>query len=146
MFATNTVRALLLAAPVIALAVAPALAATPTVIKVKLDNTGNMQMLTLAPVTVPAGKVEFDVANASVDAEHEMIVVKTPLAPDQLPTNADRSRVDEDKFPGAEEVSELKPGTAGKLEATLAAGHYVLFCNIKNHFKDGMYAELTVTP
>ena len=28
----------------------------------------------------------------------------------------------------------------------LTQGHYVLFCNIKNHFKGGMYAELTVTP
>ncbi len=138
-------RAFFLAAPMVGLAVLPALAAAPTIVKVKLDNTGNMQMLAVDPVTVPAGKVEFDVTNASMDSEHEMIVVKTPLAPTQFPTNADRSRVEEKKFKSAKEVSELKPGDSGKLDATLTPGHYVLFCNVKNHFKDGMYAELTVT-
>ena len=74
-----------------------------------------------------------------------MIVVKTALTPDKFPTNADHSRVNEKKFKGAEEVSEIKPGDTGHLDTTLTPGHYVLFCNIKNHFKGGMYAELTVT-
>jgi uncharacterized cupredoxin-like copper-binding protein len=94
---------------------------------------------------VRAGKVHFQVSNASVDSKHEMIVVKTPLTPDKFPTNADHSRVDEKKFKGAEEVSEIKPGDTGHLDTTLTPGHYVLFCNIKNRFKGGMYAELTVT-
>jgi len=138
-------RATLLAAPVFGLIAFPAWADAPTVIKVDLDNTGSMQMLKLEPSTVTAGKVRFQVSNASVDSEHEMIVVKTPLTPDKFPTNADHSKVNEKKFKGAEEVSDIKPGDTGKLDTTLTPGHYVLFCNVKNHFKGGMYAELTVT-
>src|SRR3954453_7968221 len=91
-------RATLLAAPVFGLIAFPAWADAPTVIKVDLDNTGSMQMLKLEPSTVTAGKVRFQVSNASVDSEHEMIVVKTPLTPDKLPTNADHSKVNERKI------------------------------------------------
>jgi uncharacterized cupredoxin-like copper-binding protein len=138
-------RAALLAAPLFGLVALPAMADAPTVIKVDLDNTGPMQVLKLEPSIVTAGKVRFQVSNDSVDSEHEMIVVKTPLTPDRFPTSADRSRVDEKKFDDTEEVSDIKPGNTGKLDMTLVPGHYVLFCNIKNHFKEGMYAELTVT-
>src|SRR3954451_9868660 len=85
-------RAALLAAPLLGLIAFPARADAPTVIKVDLDNTGTMQMLKLEPATVTAGKVHFQVSNASVDSEHEMIVVKTALTPDKFPTNADHSR------------------------------------------------------
>ena len=140
--------AALAAAACLALSAGAALAATPapTVVHVQLDNTGDKESMKVDPATVRAGKVRFEVANESMDDEHEMIVVKTTLTPDKFPTNKDRSRVDEKKFTGAQEVSELKPGGKGELVETLKPGHYVLYCNVKNHFKNGMYAELTVTP
>ena len=121
-------------------------AATPSVVKVQLDNTGKVETLKLDRTSVPAGIVRFEVTNASMDDTHEMIVVKTPLTPDKFPTNKDGSKVDEKSFKGAKEVSDIKSGGTGTLDMNLTAGHYVLFCNIKNHFKNGMYAELTVTP
>ncbi len=139
-------RASLLALPVAALFLTPALAATPAVVKVELNNTGKVETLKLDRATVPAGKVRFEVSNASFDNSHEMIVVKTDLTPDKFPTNKDGSKVNEDKFTGAEEVEGIKAGGKGTLDMDLTQGHYVLFCNIKNHFKGGMYAELTVTP
>ena len=121
-------------------------AATSSVVKVQLDNTGKVETLKLDRTSVPAGKVRFEVTNASMDDTHEMIVVKTPLTPDKFPANKDGSKVDEKSFKGAKEVSDIKSGGTGTLDMNLTAGHYVLFCNTKNHFKGGMYAELTVTP
>ena len=145
MTARISLRTALFALPVMGFLALPALAAAPTVIQVDLDNMGKDQTLKFSPTSVPAGKVKFEVTNDSMDSEHEMIVVKTKLKPSEFPMNKDGSRVIEDKFKGAEEVSELKPGAKGELEMTLKPGHYVLFCNIKNHFKGGMYGELTVT-
>ncbi len=139
-----SLRALTLAATLLAPTVV--LAATPSVVKVELNNAGKVETMKLDRSTVPAGKVRFEVTNASMDDAHEMIVVKTDLTPDKFPTNKDGSKVDEKKFKGAKEVSDIKPGGMGTLDMTLTPGHYVLFCNIKNHFKGGMYAELTVTP
>ena len=138
-------RILLRAIPLCALAALPALAAAPTVVHVTLDNTGQEMVLELDKDTVPSGPVEFAVANASVDEEHEMIVIKTNMHPSDLATKDNGAYVDEDRFKHAHEVSELKPGTSGTLTQTLTPGHYILFCNLKNHFKDGMVAELTVT-
>lgn len=127
------------------LAMIGALAAEPSVVQVELNNTGKVETMKLDRTSVPAGKVHFVVTNASFDDTHEMIIVKTDLTPAQFPTNKDGSKVDEKKFKGAKEVSDIKSGGTGTLDMNLKPGHYVLFCNIKNHFKGGMYAELTVT-
>jgi uncharacterized cupredoxin-like copper-binding protein len=129
----------------LALAGGPARAAAPSVVNVELDERGGGEVLRLDKASVPAGEVTFNVKNASMMNHHEMIVAKIPLTPDKFPTNKDKSKVDEKKFKGAKEVSDIKPSGDGKLTMKLTPGHYVLFCNIKNHFKDGMYAELNVT-
>lgn len=133
-------------AGLLAAAAGPSLAATsPTVVHVELNEQGQMEVIKLDRTTVPAGRVVFEVTNTSMVEPHEMIVVKTPLTPEQFPTNADKSRVLEQKLKGGHEISDLKPGQSGKLTLDLTPGHYVLYCNIKNHFKDGMHTELTVT-
>ena len=139
-------RILLRAAPLCALMAMPALAATePTTIHVTLDNTGEQMVLKPDKSMVKAGPAEFVVTNKSADEEHEMIVIKTKMKPSELPMKDNGAYVDESKFKHAHEVSELKPGATGTLKEKLTPGHYILFCNIKNHFKDGMYSELTVT-
>ena len=65
--------------------------------------------------------------------------------PGKFLTNTDHSKVDEKKFNDVEEVSKIKPDDTGKLDTTLMPGHYVLFRNLKDHFKGRIYAELTVT-
>lgn len=146
MLSAHRLRAILLVLPVLGLGLTPAFAAAPSVVQVELNNTGKMETMKLDRSSVPAGKVRFEVTNASFDDAHEMIVVKTELTPDKFPTNKDGSKVDEDKFSDAEEIEGIKSGGKGTLDMDLTQGHYVLFCNIKNHFKGGMYAELTVTP
>ena len=146
MSSAHRLHAILLVLPGIGLGLTSALAAAPSVVQVELNNTGKMETMKLDRATVPAGMVRFEVTNASFDDAHEVIVVKTELAPEKFPTNKDGSKVNEDKFTGAEEVEGIKSGGKGTLDMNLTQGHYVLFCNIKNHFKGGMYAELTVTP
>ncbi len=138
-------RRLLAALLPLALLATPALAAEPTVVHVTLDNMGDAEIMRLDRTSVPAGPVRFEVTNQSADQTHELIVVRTDLTPEQFPTTADARRVDEDRFQGAEELEDIRMGGAGELLLDLKPGHYVLFCNLKNHFKDGMNAELTVT-
>src|SRR4051812_27419395 len=89
-------------AVLLALAAGPARAAgEPTTVNVELDEQGTGEVLRLDKTSVPAGEVIFQVKNASMMHDHEMIVVKTPLTPDKFPANKDKSKVDEKKFKGA---------------------------------------------
>ena len=67
-------------------------AATPSVVKVQLDNTGKVETLKLDRTSVPAGKVRFEVTNASMDDTHEMIVVKTAADAGQVPDQQGRQQ------------------------------------------------------
>lgn len=91
-----------------------------------------------------AGDVTFDVSN---DAEqtHEFVVFKTDLAEDQLPTNEDGD-VDEEGE-GVElidEIEDIEGGSSESLTVNLAAGNYVLICNLPGHYRQGMHASFTV--
>ena len=107
---------------------------------------GNMSMagmgIDVDTKNVSAGKVTFDVLNASKDTIHEMIV--SPIrGPDvSLPYVANEGRVDEDASGDLGEVSELDPGRAGSLTIELKPGYYALFCNVPGHFIAGMWTTI----
>lgn len=128
------------------LAAAPAFAASSTVMVMANGESGQPMTLTLDKANVPAGDVTFKVHNGAMVEEHEMVLVKLKSANDQIPVNAAKHRVDESKLKSLGEVSELKPGKDGQLKVKLAAGNYLLLCNIKGHFEAGMKANFTVTP
>ena len=104
------------------------------------------QGITLSTAQVKPGKVTFTVKNASADEDHELLLVKTDLAPDAFPMEADGARVDEDKFKGLKELGDVHPGKMRVTTVTLTAGKYVLFCNEAGHFKAGMLSAFTVAP
>jgi uncharacterized cupredoxin-like copper-binding protein len=104
--------------------------------------------------TATAGKVTFNPKNVGPKKTHEFVVVKTDLAPESLPTEADGS-VSEGGA-GIEAVGELEDiavGASKTITFTLAAGKYVLFCNVVEtegsttlvHYKLGMRAAFTVS-
>ena len=105
-----------------------------------------MMGITLDQVSVPTGKVTFDVVNDSKDIIHEMLVAPVPDGTIELPYFVDENRVDEEAAHYLGEVSELDPGKSGALTLDLAPGTYVIFCNVPGHFIDGMWTMLTVTP
>jgi uncharacterized cupredoxin-like copper-binding protein len=94
---------------------------------------------------VPAGTVSFRILNQG-PTTHEVIVVRTDLAPDKLPLQRDGLTVDEEG-PGVELLDEAEGLDIDDRETMvldLAAGNYVLYCNLEGHYLGGMHAALTV--
>jgi uncharacterized cupredoxin-like copper-binding protein len=94
---------------------------------------------------IKAGRVTFAVKNISKDTVHELIVSPINSADETLPYLNNESRVDEEHGSHLGEVSELEPGATGALTINLKPGMYALFCNIPNHYMDGMWTLLEVT-
>ncbi len=94
--------------------------------------------------SVQAGKVKITAKNRG-SVEHEVVVLKTDLAPGALLTRGDK--VDEDRAGdniGEIEEDELQPGKTMSRTFNLPAGKYALVCNVGGHYASGMYAPLTV--
>jgi uncharacterized cupredoxin-like copper-binding protein len=102
--------------------------------------------------SVDSGEVTFDVTNKGPDDMHEFVVIKTDLAPDALPTD-ENGAVDENGagIEVVDEVEEFAVGETKTLKVDLAAGKYVLICNVfdqeenEAHYSKGMRAAFTVT-
>ena len=94
---------------------------------------------------VPAGTVSFLVRNQG-PTTHEVIVVRTDLAPDKLPLQSDGLTVDEEErgVKLLEEVEGLDIDDRETLILDLAPGRYVLYCNLEGHYLGGMYEALIV--
>lgn len=99
----------------------------------------------------PAGDVTFKITNDGPEDIHEFVILQTDLGASALPTDADGA-VDE---AGAgivviDEVEDLALGASADLTVNLAAGNYVLLCNIfdetenEAHYKLGMRIDFTV--
>jgi hypothetical protein len=92
--------------------------------------------------TAPVGDVTFKATNLGPDDAHELVVVKTDLAPDALPTKPDGA-VDE---AGAGitvigEIEEFAVGSSAEATFKLDPGSYVLFCNIVDAEGDAHYGK-----
>jgi uncharacterized cupredoxin-like copper-binding protein len=97
------------------------------------------------PAVVPAGTVSFRILNQG-PTTHEYIVVRTDRAPDKLPLQRDGLTVNEEA-PGIDLLDEaegLDIDDRQTLVLDLAAGHYVMYCNLEGHYLGGMHAALTV--
>ncbi len=104
------------------------------------------------PDQVAAGPVTFEAANEGKE-EHELVIVRAASA-SELPIEG--GGVDEDALPEGAVIGEIEPFGPGKTcEGTfeLAAGDYVLLCNIveeepggaiKSHVEEGMVTSFTV--
>jgi uncharacterized cupredoxin-like copper-binding protein len=120
---------------------------TPTTVNIKLEDSTSMpgmndMKMELDRSTVPAGKVTLRATNESKQIIHEVLVVKDDGKP--LPYNAAAGKLIESQLNKLGEVSDLKPGKSDYRTFTLAPGNYILICNQPMHFKQGMYARLTV--
>ena len=94
---------------------------------------------------VRAGTVNFLIRNEG-PTTHEVIVVRTDLAPDKLPLQRDGLTVDEEGrgIDFLDEAEGLDIDDRQTLVLALGPGHYVLYCNLEGHYLGGMYAALTV--
>ena len=124
------------------------------------DDGGGTVQVTLqefavlpAQNSVDAGEVTFEVENTGPDDPHELVVIRTDLAPDALPTT-EEGGVDEEGE-GIEvigEIEEFPPGETDSGTFDLDAGSYVLICNVveeeegghEAHYAQGMFTAFTV--
>ena len=86
----------------------------------------------------------FDIQNEGPQT-HEFVVFKTDLDPADLPTNADGT-VDEEGqgVKHIDEVEDIAACTSESLAVNLAAGNYVLICNLPGHYASGMHTAFTI--
>lgn len=119
---------------------------TPSTVDVKLQEWA---VLPASP-SVQAGSVTFNIANVGPEWNHELVVVKTDLALDALPTKAGGSF--DEAGAGVTisgEADNVAVGGWESLTLDLAPGKYVLLCNIiediRIHYRLGMRTSFEVT-
>jgi uncharacterized cupredoxin-like copper-binding protein len=101
--------------------------------------------------SIGAGEITFEATNEGPDYNHELVVIRTDLAPDAIPTNEDGT-VNENGE-GIEvigEIEEFPPGETESATFDLEAGAYVFICNVfeeeegEAHYEQGMRTAFTV--
>jgi uncharacterized cupredoxin-like copper-binding protein len=118
----------------------------------KVDVALHEFTVTPSPKHAPAGPVKFHVANKGSEV-HEFLVIRTDLAPDALPQEANGSY--EEDGEGTElldEIGEIMPGDSADLEIDLEEGAHVLICNmvegegddVEAHYAMGMHSAFDV--
>lgn len=99
------------------------------------------------------GAVTFVATNEGPDDAHELVIVKTDLPADDLPTNDDGSFDEEAADVDViDEIEEIAPDASDEISVDLEAGAYVLLCNLveeeegelEAHYQLGMRTEFTV--
>ena len=106
-----------------------------------------------APADADAGEIEFVGDNVGAET-HELVVIRADSAA-ALPIDDDGAVVEDDLESGAliGELEDVATKTSKSVMLDLAAGSYVLLCNIteeeddgtiESHFEKGMHAEFTV--
>ena len=97
--------------------------------------------------TASAGKVKITAPNVG-KVEHELVLFKTNRDAGSFKVSG--GRVNEDaleKTPGIKDVGEIadvEPGETKSATFKLAAGNYVMICNVAGHYQAGMYGTITV--
>lgn len=95
--------------------------------------------------SIKPGPVTFMVSNDSKSLVHEMIVVSVTDPKAELPYDTKKDEVIESKIKHLGEASDLPPGTNKSLRLNLKPGNYLLICNQRGHYHQGMWTTLTVT-
>jgi uncharacterized cupredoxin-like copper-binding protein len=101
--------------------------------------------MTATPDSVKAGRITIHATNKSQALVHEVIVVRPSAKGAALPYDEKQGEVIEKQIKDLGEVSDLPPGKSGSLTVRLPPGSYLLICNQPNHYKAGMWTQLTVT-
>ncbi|MEO8633527.1 MAG: sulfocyanin-like copper-binding protein [Chloroflexota bacterium] len=94
----------------------------------------------LSVATVKPGTVKFGIKNEG-GMEHSFEMLRTDLPFDKLPTTAD-AKAKEDGL--VKQVKSMGIGKVAVVTADLAAGNYVIICNVAGHYQLGMRVTLTV--
>jgi uncharacterized cupredoxin-like copper-binding protein len=121
------------------------LARADETVEVKLTDKGMESMrMDLSTKQIRAGKVTFNVTNASQNLIHEFVVVRSNKPIESLLYNEDEKEIKENALEVVNEIEDIQPGQSGTLAVKLEPGSYVMLCNKAGHFKAGMVNQLSV--
>ncbi len=96
--------------------------------------------------SIKAGKTDLTIKDVGV-AEHELLVFQSDKAPSAYPTDSAGDIIEDGA--GVTLLSDgenIAPGGTQTRSVDLAPGTYLFVCNIPGHFKQGMFAVVTVAP
>jgi hypothetical protein len=109
--------------------------------------------ITLDKTSLPEGDIRFDIKNTGKE-QHEVRIIKTDLAPDQLPKKDDGSaNLDAPDLDEVHNADEIDDNSDTSRTFSMAPGNYVLIDNtVKDdnsqkiaYYDKGMHAGFTVT-
>ncbi|HET8569296.1 MAG TPA: plastocyanin/azurin family copper-binding protein [Candidatus Limnocylindria bacterium] len=126
-------RAGLILALVLAACTPPAPAFSPTDVGLIVELTDH-KILPSAP-SVETGTMRVGIRNRG-GQPHDVIFIRTELAPDRLPYDASRAQAREEGVVARTDV--IPPGGTRRLDVALPPGRYVLICNVPGHYALGM--------
>jgi uncharacterized cupredoxin-like copper-binding protein len=129
--------ALAIGAALVAAPSAMAEGATPVTITM---GKGSPFQTSVSPSSAKAGKVAFTLVNKGTMV-HEAVILKTNTRYDKLPVSKGKAS-EKGKVGAIKNVAGGKTSTP--LTLTLAAGRYVIICNVPGHYQGGMRVALTV--
>jgi len=129
--------------------VAATQSATTTAVAGQAESSVNVDMkevsMTPGRTSVPSGEISFRALNSGT-IEHELRVIRADLDPKQLPMQSDGAQADTSKLDERLALTGVNAGQSKTEQVRLAAGKYVLLCNVPAHYQSGMVAPFTVTP
>ena len=92
-----------------------------------------------------AGPITFHIVNGADDMLHEFILIQTDAPASELPTDETTGRVLEDAVTIITAAEDIPPSNSRNITVNLAAGHYVMICNLPGHYQQGMRVDFNVT-
>lgn len=110
--------------------------------------------ITVDKESAPEGPIEFTIKNEG-DREHDLVILQTEVAPDDLPTNEDGSAdLDTPDVDEVHTIDDIEDGDETSRTYTLDAGSYVLIDNRVEEidgekvafYDQGMRVGFTLTP
>jgi uncharacterized cupredoxin-like copper-binding protein len=97
--------------------------------------------IAVTPATAKAGVVKIGIRNLGTMV-HDFDLYKTDLPFDKLPVDGGSATVKIDGL--VKQMRNISPNRVTTLDAQVAAGSYVIICNVAGHYQLGMRAALKV--
>jgi uncharacterized cupredoxin-like copper-binding protein len=96
--------------------------------------------------THAAGPITFYL-DSQGNIDHEFVIIQSDVPGRDLVAKIDPAtlRLDEAILNSPGEYGDLPAGVTGTFTIDLPVGHYVLMCNITDHYQLGMYVDFEVT-
>lgn len=115
--------------------------AEPAAVEVRLDHYA----IEPRAQTVPAGVVTLTASNRD-RVPHDVVLIRTTLASDALPTSGVRVDENDPVIDVLARTARLASKGTGSLTAMLQPGTYVLVCTVPHHYvREAMVATITAT-